>query len=360
MNMFKSLVAGVAGLALAAVAHAAPITAGNLVIYRVGDGAAALSGAAAAVTLDEYTPTGSLVQSIPLTSSGAGALTATGNSTTEGIVSVAQDGNSLVFTGYRIDAGTATGVTAANKVIGTVGLSGVPNLSVAVTDVGTSATRSATTVDGSSFYLASAGAVRYVAAPGAASTSTSIDPRNSRQVNLYGNTLYASNGSTAVTAKVQSYGTLPTGTTTPTPVVTLTTADAVNGFVAVDVNPAVAGVDTLYALSTVEGLLRKYTSDGTNWTAAGSIGAAAMQDLIGVVNGTDVNLYLTSPSGLFAFTDATGIGGSLTGTIGSAIAAPSTNTAFRGIGVLAVPEPTSLAAVGLGAMALLRRRRGSR
>ena len=67
-------------------ADAAVITPGNLVIYRTGDGAAALSNVATAVFLDEYTPAGALVQSIPMTTTGGSALTAVGNATTEGIV----------------------------------------------------------------------------------------------------------------------------------------------------------------------------------------------------------------------------------------------------------------------------------
>src|SRR5437588_167340 len=120
---------------------------------------------------------------------------------------------------------------------------GTVNTSIGVTDSGTNTIRSATTTDGSAYWISTSGSVRYVGTPGAASTSAQIDPRNSRQVNLAGNTLYASNGSTAVTAKIQSYGSLPTGATTPTPVVTLATADAVNGFFLADVNPAVTGVD---------------------------------------------------------------------------------------------------------------------
>jgi len=336
--------------------HAAPIAAGDLVIFRAGDGAAALSGASAAGFLDEYTTAGTLVQSIPIASTGTSALTVTGNSTTEGIISTSQNGSLLAFAGYRADAGTASGFTANNKVLATVGLNGVVNTTTAVTDAGTNATRSATTIDGSTFYYATAAAVRYVASPSGASTSASIDARNSRQVNLAGNVLYASNGSTAITGKVQSYGTLPTGTTAPTPVVTLATADAVNGFFLADVNPAVTGADTLYALSTVEGLLRKYTFDGTAWTAAGSISSGAL-DLTGVVSGTNVNLYLTSGSGLFAFTDASGIGGTLTGTIGAAIATPATNTAFRGIGTLAIPEPASIGALAMIGLSLSRSRR---
>src|SRR5262245_207238 len=88
---------------------AGTIGVGNLVIYRAGDGSAALNANATAVFLDEYTMGGTPVQSIALPSSGGSALTATGNSTTEGIISRAQDGKGLLFTGYRKATGGATG-----------------------------------------------------------------------------------------------------------------------------------------------------------------------------------------------------------------------------------------------------------
>src|SRR5436190_14750865 len=56
-------------------------TAGNLVVYRVGDGSASLNANAAAVFLDEYTASGALVQSIAMPTAVSGSnkrLTASG------------------------------------------------------------------------------------------------------------------------------------------------------------------------------------------------------------------------------------------------------------------------------------------
>ncbi len=338
--------------------QAAPITPGNLVIYRVGDGSAALGTTAAKVFLDEYTTTGSLVQSIAISSSGADALTAVGNATTEGIISCSQDGSKLVFTGYRKNAGgtspssDAPGTT--NRVIGTVGLDGIVNTSIGLVDP-TSTIRSAVTVDGSAYYISAAGNyVRYVANPGPASTSVQIDARNSRQVLLFNNELFASNGSTALTAKIQSYGTLPTGTTTPTPLINLATGDAVNGFVVLDLNPGIPGIDTIYGMSTVESRLRKWYFDGTAWQQAGFISGTAAQNLVSTVSGGNVTLYLTSPTALTTLTDTSGFGGTLSGTL-TTLASAGTNTAFRGIGI--IPEPATLTLLALGAVATLRRRK---
>jgi hypothetical protein len=338
--------------------QAAPIVAGDLVIYRVGDGGAALGTTATAVFLDEYTTTGTLVQSIPLPTTGTSSLTAVGNATTEGIMTVSQDGNSLLFTGYRKDVGgtspSGDPATTTNRVIASAGLDGVVNTSVSVTDTG-GTIRSAMTVNGSFYYTGSSTGVRYVPTPGPATTSVLIDSRNSREVLLNDNTLYVSNGSTGTNVnKVQSYGVLPTGTTTAMPLIILTTADAVNGFVLFDLDATVPGVDTMYFLSTVESQLRKYSFDGANWIDSGSVPSSA-QNITGYLSGGNVNLFITSPGSLVPFVDTTGYGNSINGmSLGTALTTAGTNTAFRGIAYVAVPEPSTailcalVAGVGFG------------
>ena len=360
--MRLATVASVFALALTATnAQASAIVVGDLLVYRVGTGTGGLGSVATAVFLDEYTPLGTLVQSIALPTTGAAALTAVGNDATAGIMSVSQNGSALVFTGYRANAGTADPSTFApdtvNRVIGTIGIAGLANTSVALTD--TSGTiRSATSTDGSSlFYVGTSAGLRYVGSPSGAATSTQIDSRSTRQAVLNGNTLFGSGTLAGNTTQVQSYGTLPTGATTGTPMVSLGLTAVVNGFALFDLSPSVPGADTLYALSTAQNRVIKYTFDGTSWVASGFISANGAVDIAGVTSGSTVNLFLTSGTTLFSEIDSSGYGANITGTL-TTLATAGANEGFRGIVV--IPEPSTFS-LGLAAvatlLAALRRRR---
>src|SRR5579859_4353583 len=92
-------------------AAAAPFTAGDLVVYRIGDGVAALSTAGAAVFIDEYTPAGAFVQSIPMPTAASGsnkACVGTGNASSEGLITRSADGKFLVGACYAAPVGTAS------------------------------------------------------------------------------------------------------------------------------------------------------------------------------------------------------------------------------------------------------------
>src|SRR5262245_28648646 len=81
----------------------AAFTPDDLVIYRVGDGSTVLTNTGNPVCLDEYTTTGTLVQSIALPTTASGSnnpLIASGTATTEGMLTLSADGQYLILTGY--------------------------------------------------------------------------------------------------------------------------------------------------------------------------------------------------------------------------------------------------------------------
>ncbi|MCX6854678.1 MAG: hypothetical protein NTV80_07205, partial [Verrucomicrobia bacterium] len=78
-------------------------TPGNVVIYRVGTGAAALAATGTAVFLDEYTPTGALVRSLSLPTTPSGSnrrIVASGTANSEGLLQRSTDGHFLIASGY--------------------------------------------------------------------------------------------------------------------------------------------------------------------------------------------------------------------------------------------------------------------
>lgn len=329
-------------------AHAAAFTPGNLVIYRVGTGAAALTSAATPVFLDEYaTSGGSAVQSIALpataTVSGNRALTSSGTATSEGLLTRSTDGQYLVMAGYNATTGTASITGSAsgtiNRVIGRVDGTGAVDTTTALTDaISGGNPRGATSTNGTDLWISGTsvgGGIRYATFGATSSTALSAAPTNLRATNIFDGQLYVS--SQTSTFRLSTVGT-GTPTTTGQTITNLpgypTATTSPYGFFFADLNAGVPGVDTVYVAddnSTGSGGLQKYSLVGGTWTANGSISSTAgLRGLTGVVSGSTVTLYATSPGNLFTLTDTTGYNTSITGTLTSIATAPA-NTAFRGV-----------------------------
>ena len=344
-----------------AIQPSASFTAGDLVIYRVGTGSAALSSAATAVFLDEYTTSGGApVQSIAMPTADSGAnqtLTASGTATSEGLLTRSTDGNSLTLTGYDAAPGTANVTSSSsstiNRVIGRVDASGTVNTTTALTDaISGGNPRSSVSTNGTDLWIAgtsSGGGIRYTTL--GATTSTALNTAtvtNLRQTNIFGGQLYVSSQSGAFRLATVGSGTPTTSGQTITNLPGYPTATtSPYGFFFADLNAGVAGVDTLYVADDNgaggTGGIQKYSLVSGSWVANGSIAnTTGLRGLTGVVNGSNVTLYTTNPSTLLAVTDTTGYNATITGTLTSIATAP-TNTAFRGVAlapVMAQPTPT--------------------
>ncbi len=320
---------------------------GDLVVYRVGDGAAALSSNGNAVFLDEFLPSGAgqtPQQSIALPTTGLDAFTA-GTSTLEGFMNLSPDSQFLAITGFNVPLPNGTSITGstAARVVGVVDKTGTVTFSNFLTDFATGgAPRSSVTVDGKSFWVAGSntGSYRYVAMPGdTTSTSLTNSPGTPRILQIAGGQLYGSAQSAAF--RVFTIGTgLPTvtgQTSTNLPGADIPLLGDPNAMFFADMSISVPGVDTLYVADSTAGVnggIKKFSFDGTNWNAKGNIQITLAGNngraVTGAVNGTNVDIYGSNGTTLFAFQDTSGYNGTITGTP-TALATAKTNTAFRGV-----------------------------
>jgi 2',3'-cyclic-nucleotide 2'-phosphodiesterase (5'-nucleotidase family)/uncharacterized protein YjiK len=356
-SLFSRLLGGsLFGLLACGSIKAVPFTPGNVVIYRAGDGAGTLVNTGNAVFLDEYTPAGTLVQSIalPTTTSGANKrLVASGTATSEGLLTRSVNGQYLVATGYDATPPNASSLTSSasatvNRVIGRIDAAGNVNTTTALTDAATANNpRGATSIDGSAFWFTGgAGGMRYALLAGTTSTqiNTAGTPiTNLRQPNIFGGQLYVTTGSGSA-VRLGSVGTgAPTTdnqTITPLPGIP-TSGTSPYAFFFADLDAGVAGVDTLYIADDGAAALTKFSLVSGTWTSNGVVGVAAdaYRGLTGVVNGTTVTLYAVQAGlRLVSLTDASGYNGAFAGTP-TLLATAGTNTAFRGVALSPVEPP---------------------
>jgi hypothetical protein len=364
-HILKSAIFGLFSVALLTVGvRGAAFTAGNIVVYRVGTGTGTLSSSATAVFLDEYTVTGTLVQSIAAPTSVNGLnlqLTASGSASNEGLLNLSVDGTALLFTGYGATLGTATVAsspsTTVPRVVGVVGADGVVDTTTSTTSFGTGGIRTVASTNGTDIWVAgSTTGIIYTTKGGSgAGTTVSTTVTNSRSLDIFGGQLYVSSGAGTIRLGAIGSGT-PTSsgqTTTPIPGLPTVAPTAFNEFIFLDLSVGVVGIDTLYLADDGNNVLAKYSLVGGTWMSNGTIAqTGGFRGLTGSALGSNVTLFGTTPSNLYTFTDSTGYNGALTGTLTS-IATAGTNTAFRGVDFAPIPEPSSALALASGVGVLL-------
>ena len=331
----------------------APFAPGDLVIYRVGDGVSALGNTGNIVFLDEYTTSGTLVQSIALPTTASGPnnqLIASGTATSEGLLTRSTDGQYVVLTGYARNLGGVGSLTSSSvaRTVGVVKFDSSIDTSTALTDfaVGNNP-RSATSTNGTDLWVSgAAGGVRYTTTGSTSSTQLSTTNTNIRQVDIFDGQLYVSTQSGG-TIRIGSVGT-GTPTTSGQTITNLpgiSTGIAPNGFFVADLS----GGTVLYVAdeTTAGGQIQKYSLVSGSWVANGTITAAAVRGITGAVSGDTVNVYATTGGGtasgggtLYAFTDSTGYDAMISGSA-SSIATAAANEAFRGLALAPVVAPTA-------------------
>jgi len=338
---------------------------GDLVIYRVGDGTAPLGSAATPVFLDEYTPAGVFVQSIPLPTTAAGAnrrLTASGSATSEGLLTRSADGRYLVATGYDAAAGTATvaSTTSAtvNRVIARVDAAGVLDTTTALTDAVTGGSpRSAVSTNGADLWISgAAGGIRFATLGATTSAPVATTVTNLRQAQIFAGQLFVSSASGSL-----RLGTVGTGTPTAAgqSITNLpgfpTSTGSPYSFWFADLSPLVDGLDTVYVADDGSaqngGGVQKYSLISGAWFLNGIVAPAGVRGLTGAVANGVVTLYATTGTALVTITDNAGYGAPIGGAPTTLLTAPA-NVAFRGVAFApaAVNQPPAATnPIGVGA-----------
>lgn len=368
--MKKMSILAVVGLA-ASVAGAAQFTPGNLVVLRVGDGAAALNSTAQRVFLDEYTPAGALVQSIamPTTLDGNNRRFAlSGTATSEGTLTRSADGRYLTLGGYDADPGTAsiasTTTANVNRVVGRVGFSGDVDTSTAITDAFSGNNiRGVVSNDGSQFWMTGGNSgVRYIDFGGGPTTQintgAATNNTNTRVLNIFNGQLYVA------AAQNNFVGVSTVGTGLPTTSGETTSFVFPTGSGSSPYDFYFADANTVYVADDSAGLngIQRWVFDGSDWTRdaiynSGLLEGARIRQLTGTRDDTGaVILYATTvntggSSNIVSIVDA---GATPTFTI---IATADANTVFRGIDFSPIPAPGTAALMGMGLIVASRRRR---
>jgi hypothetical protein len=345
---------------------AAAFTPGDLIVLRVGDGVTALSTAAAACYLEEYTAAGTLVQTIPMpTAVGGGnnALTLGGSSTAEGFLELSGNGQLLTLAGYNAVPGTAgpggASISTVNRVVGVVSLNGTVDTSTSLT-AGTSASlRSAFTDNGSHFWIGAAGGVSYVGTAGGSTTATLMNNSNFRVVRGFGGQLCVSSASGS------SFGVSTVGSGMPT--TAGQTATLLSGFpTATGPSPYdyfLAGNNLWVADDRTtggNGGLQHWLFNGSSWSLQYTISRSATVGARGLTvdnSGAAPLFYVTTTDNKVDLIVDNGTLGTSTAT--TLFSDGTSLTAFRGIVYLTpVPEPTTLSfAGGFGLLLFFLRRR---
>jgi hypothetical protein len=346
---------------LGAPVFASPVP-GNLMIYRVGDGTVALANTGNPVFVDEYTTSGTLVQSIAMPISTVGAnreLVANGTATSEGFLALSADNQYLMLVGYAATIPYASNLATTSsatvpRTVGRIDVNGNIDTTTALTDFASGSNpRSAASTNGTDIWVAGgAGGVRYLTLGSTTSTQLATAPTNVRVAKIGQGQLYISSASgTYIGVNTVGIGAPTTTGQTVSLLPGLPGTGSPYSYYLADLDAGVAGYDTLYLADDGAPALTKYSLVGGNWTSNGIVGVNAddYRGLTGVRSGSSVTLYATRLGGsggtgggeLVTLIDSSGYNGAFTGTP-TVLATAATNTAFRGVAFAPGTSPTAI------------------
>jgi hypothetical protein len=338
-------------------ATAAGFTGGNLVVYRVGDGTSALTNAAARVYVDEYSPTGTKVQSVPLpiaASDGNLPLTAVGQSRSEGLIARSADGRFVTLTGYAAAPGatgpggislTASNPTNVSRVVGIVDAHGFADTSTELNAAGTAQIiRSAVSTNGDRLWATggNGGIVTTTLGSATVKTLAGDDDSNLNALTVQDDQLFVSG---ILANRLGAVGTgTPAGTATVADLTGLPDNLLTYGYSFLDLTGASyngTGLDTLYVANSSErgGTVDKYRYNGTTWALVDFVDVDGAFGLVADVDGSAVSLAITTPTQLINVTDPAGAANTFNASDPDVLATAAANTEFRGVALAPTADP---------------------
>ena len=405
---------GLGGLLSVAPVASAAFNVGDLAVVRI-NGGVTTTDVAATVSILVYSPQAgggyTLSNTINLPNSGAGAFTLpTDTVQHDGLLRQSSDGRYLTLAGYQVATGgktfTATAAAAPRVIARIDGTYAADTGTVMTGSYDQAAVEAAASRDGTGFWVAGSGTIqneagsdlgpatnsglRYVPFGSAASTTTHIDQQrengaavtndNLRSVLIADNQLYFT---TASQTTYGNRGLYSVGTGLPTGGTNAVAGRIVNSegnpgpldlggdgklwpktdCVLLDLNAAIPGVDTAYSTGGKKEYEKWIKDSNGVWQNVFQKSISISTDintLTASVNNGQVTLFAATVSGVYQMADAFGYSTNLTPTMSTTplFTATAGTQQFRGL-VALVPEPASLATIGLAGVALLRRKRGS-
>ena len=352
-------------------------TKGNLIVSRVNDGSSVLSANWTTVFMDEYTPSGTFVQSVQLPTAVSGSNQPIGISGNvrqmEGILNLSVDKQYLLTSGYKNNAAGVPGTDGNSRIIARVDVNGTVNSATQLNEL-TSTVRGVVSTNGTDLWIGNGpayttlGATTSATTPAPAVVLSTAQYMGAINMGIYDNKLYNCG---AVAQNRFGYFNNNTPTTGNQTYTTLASFDGSGGtvnnqivnpnsFVMFDLDPTIPGVDVLYVAediynggattdNTSKGLT-KFCKNATGlWVKKGSAACPTASNgltgLTGTYNASTgvITLYAvtesadgsgittsTAPTSVVTITDNTGYNGTLAGTL-TTKATSVLNTAFRGI-----------------------------
>lgn len=315
-------------------------TSGQLVVFQVGDGTAALTNNGTPIFLKEFTKSGTPGVNITIPTTGANAVVASGTAGSEGLITRSADGAYIVFGGYNCVAGTTNvpaSTSATNpRAIGKVDANGVFSIATTTTSFSATNPRGASS-DGINFW-GTGGNTGIVLESTGAGVVVSSTLTNLRQTAVFSNQLFYTTGSGTSRGIYKVGAGLPVTTGNTATVLINTGATSSNyGFY------FNSDTSICYIADDAAGI-SKYTRTGSTWTLAYVLTTTTCRGLAVDFSGTKDTIYATttetSANKLIKLSDE---GAAPASTFVILATAPA-NTAFRGVaftpGSSAVPSLT--------------------